>query len=267
MFIRTPGGDEVPFETVAQLDITQGLLKTTHINFQRASEVTAEADRAMVEPAKVIAEIEEHVLPDLLRKYPGLSYGISGMADEERKLGVSLLTGFALAIFGIYALLAIPTKSYLQPLIIMGVIPFGFIGAVFGHWVTGYAFSMMSMIGVIALSGVVVNDSLLLVDYTNTAVAAGADRYSAISEAVRNRFRAIILTSATTFMGLAPMLLERSVQAKEIIPMATSLAFGIVFATVITLLLVPCLYLILEDLQRWWAGSESSANDVSMVSE
>jgi multidrug efflux pump subunit AcrB len=105
------------------------------------------------------------------------------------------------------------------------------------------------------------------VDYTNTAVAAGADRYSAISEAVRNRFRAIILTSATTFMGLAPMLLERSVQAKEIIPMATSLAFGIVFATVITLLLVPCLYLILEDLQRWWAGSESSANDVSMVSE
>ena len=255
MFIRTPEGDEVPFETVAKLDVTQGLLKTTHIDFQRASEVTAEADKERVEPAEVVKEIEEHVMPGLLQKYPGLSYGISGMADEERKLGVSLMVGFGLAILGIYALLAIPTRSYLQPLIIMGVIPFGFIGAVVGHWVTGYAFSMMSMIGVIALSGVVVNDSLLLVDYTNTAMSEGKDRYSAVTEATTRRFRAIMLTSVTTFMGLAPMLLERSVQAQDIIPMAISLAFGIVFATVITLLLVPCLYLMLDDLARWWAGA------------
>ncbi len=136
MFIRTPEGDEVPFDTVARLDITQGLLKTTHIDFQRASEVTAEANRDQVQPSKVIEEIEGHVIPGLLKKYPGLSYAVSGMADEERKLGVSLMFGFALAIFGIYALLAIPTKSYLQPLIIMGVIPFGFIGAVVGHWLT-----------------------------------------------------------------------------------------------------------------------------------
>ena len=255
MFIRTPEGDEVPFETVAKLDVTQGLLKTTHIDFQRASEVTAEADKERVEPAEVVKEIEEHVMPGLMQKYPGLSYGISGMADEERKLGVSLMVGFGLAILGIYALLAIPTRSYLQPLIIMGVIPFGFIGAVVGHWVTGYAFSMMSMIGVIALSGVVVNDSLLLVDYTNTAMSEGKDRYSAVTEATTRRFRAIMLTSVTTFMGLAPMLLERSVQAQDIIPMAISLAFGIVFATVITLLLVPCLYLMLDDLARWWAGA------------
>jgi multidrug efflux pump subunit AcrB len=255
MFIRTPEGDEVPFDTVARLDVTQGLLKTTHIDFQRASEVTAEADKDRVQPSRVVEEIERQVMPGLLKKYPGLSYGISGMADEERKLGVSLMAGFALAIFGIYALLAIPTKSYLQPLIIMGVIPFGFIGAVVGHWVTGHPFSMMSMIGVIALSGVVVNDSLLLVDYTNTAVAAGKDRYSAVTEATTRRFRAIMLTSVTTFMGLAPMLLERSVQAQEMIPMAISLAFGIVFATVITLLLVPCLYLMLDDLARWWSGT------------
>jgi multidrug efflux pump subunit AcrB len=259
MFIRTPQGDEVPFDTVANLDITQGLLKTTHINFQRASEVTAEADRARVQPSKVMAEVEENVLPPLLKKYPGLSYGVSGMADEERKLGVSLMVGFALALLGIYALLAIPTKSYLQPLIIMGVIPFGIIGAIVGHWVTGYAFSMMSVIGVIALSGVVVNDSLLLVDYTNTAMARGADRYTAITEATTRRFRAIMLTSLTTFIGLAPMLLERTVQAQDMIPMAISLAFGIVFATVITLLLLPCLYLMLDDVKRWWSGSAGHA--------
>jgi multidrug efflux pump subunit AcrB len=113
---------------------------------------------------------------------------------------------------------------------------------------------MMSVIGVIALSGVVVNDSLLLVDHTNKAVADGSSRYSAVVDATRRRFRAIMLTSVTTFMGLAPILLERSVQAQDIIPMAISLAFGIVFATVITLLLVPCLYMILDDLDRWWAG-------------
>jgi multidrug efflux pump subunit AcrB len=255
MFIRTPAGDEVPFDTVARLDVTQGLLKATHINFQRASEVTAEADKTIVQPAKVVEEIEQKVMPELMQKYPGLSYGISGMADEERKLGVSLLVGFALAIFGIYALLAIPTRSYLQPLIIMGVIPFGVIGAVVGHWLTGYAFSMMSMIGVIALSGVVVNDSLLLVDYVNKAMTEGEDMHSAVTEATRRRFRAIMLTSATTFMGLAPMLLERSAQAQEMVPMAISLAFGILFATVITLLLVPCLYFILDDCKRWWSGS------------
>jgi multidrug efflux pump subunit AcrB len=263
MFIRTPQGDEVPFDTVANLDVTQGLLKTTHINFQRASEVTAEADRARVEPSKVMKEVEKNVLPALLKKYPGLSYGVSGMADEERKLGVSLMVGFALALLSIYALLAIPTKSYLQPLIIMGVIPFGIIGAIVGHWITGYAFSMMSMIGVIALSGVVVNDSLLLVDYTNKAMARGADCYTAITEATTRRFRAIMLTSVTTFMGLAPMLLERTVQAQDMIPMAISLAFGIVFATVITLLLLPCLYLMLDDIKRWWAGSDDHSDTAS----
>ena len=261
MFIRTPQGDEVPFDTVANLNINQGLLKTTHINFQRASEVTAEVDRERVQPSKVMEEVEKNVLPLLVEKYPGLRYGVSGMADEERKLGMSLMVGFALALLGIYALLAIPTKSYLQPLIIMGVIPFGIIGAIVGHWITGYAFSMMSMIGVIALSGVVVNDSLLLVDYTNKAMERGADRYTAVTQATTRRFRAIMLTSVTTFMGLAPMLLERTVQAQDMIPMAISLAFGIVFATVITLLLLPCLYLMLDDVNRWWTGAGSAADD------
>jgi multidrug efflux pump subunit AcrB len=169
-----------------------------------------------------------------------------------------MLVGFALSLFGIYALLAIPTRSYLQPLIIMGVIPFGIIGAIVGHWVTDFPLSMMSLMGVIALSGVVVNDSLILVDFANKSMAAGAARHTAILEAGTRRFRAILLTSMTTFCGLAPMLLERSVQAQEIVPMAISLAFGIVFATVITLLLLPCLYMVLDDLNRWWQSHEAT---------
>ena len=259
MYIRTPGGDEVPFESVARLDVEAGLLSSTRINFQRAAEVSAEADKSLVEPARVIKDLKENVMPALMEKYPGLSWALSGMADEERKMAISMGVGFGLALFGIYALLAIPTHSYLQPLIIMGVIPFGIIGAVVGHWLMGYPMSMMSVMGIIALSGVVVNDSLILVDYTNKATAAGADTYAAIADAGVRRFRAIMLTSITTFLGLVPMLLEQSAQAQSMIPMAISLAFGIVFATVITLLLVPCLYMILDDLGRWRHRREERA--------
>lgn len=257
MFIRTPNGDEVPFDSVAKLEVKQGLLKSTRINFERAAEITAEADISVVSPANVMADIESRVIPELIAKYPGLRWGVSGIADEELKMVKSMAIGFALALFGIYALLAVPTRSYLQPLIIMGVIPFGIIGAIVGHWVTGYSMSMMSVMGIVALAGVVVNDSLILVDYVNKAVASGTDKYTAIIAAGNRRFRAILLTSLTTFLGLAPMLLEQSAQAKFMIPMALSLAFGIVFATVITLLLLPCLYLILDDLDRWWSNRKS----------
>ena len=256
MYIRTPAGDEMPFETVARLETRQGLLKSTRIDFQRAAEVTAEADIAIVEPAKVMSDIEKKLLPELIAKYPGLTWGISGMADEETKMAVSMGIGFALALFGIYALLAIPTHSYLQPLIIMGVIPFGIIGAIIGHWTMGYDMSMMSVMGIVALSGVVVNDSLILVDFVNKSTAAGQDKTSAILDAGCYRFRAIMLTSATTFLGLGPMLLERSAQAQFMIPMALSLAFGIVFATVITLLLVPSLYMILDDVSRFFSRND-----------
>lgn len=251
MFIRTPSGDEVPFATVAELEVKQGLRKATRINYQRAAEVTAEVNKQLVEPAKIISEVEKNILPNLQNKYPGLTYALSGSAEEEAKMARSMVVGFSLALFGIYALLAVPTKSYLQPLIIMGVIPFGMIGAIFGHWITGYPLSMMSLMGVIALSGVVVNDSLILVDFVNKAVLKGVNRYDAVVEAGTRRFRAILLTSLTTFFGLIPMLLERTSQAESMVPMAISLAFGIMFATVITLLLLPCLYMILEDLALW----------------
>ena len=263
MYIRTPAGDEMPFETVAKLETRQGLLKSTRIDFQRAAEVTAEADIAIVEPAKVMSDIEKKLLPELIAKYPGLSWGISGMADEEKKMAVSMGIGFALALFGIYALLAVPTHSYLQPLIIMGVIPFGIIGAIIGHWTMGYDMSMMSVMGIVALSGVVVNDSLILVDFVNKSTAAGQDKTSAILDAGCYRFRAIMLTSVTTFLGLGPMLLERSAGAQFMIPMALSLAFGIVFATVITLLLVPSLYMILDDLSRFFSRNDIPESELA----
>ncbi len=250
MFIRTPDGDAVPFGSVASLEVKPGLSKTTHINFQRAVEINAEADTERVEPGPITREIFTQFLPELAKKYPGLTFSRSGMSDEEEKMTRSLALGFVISLFGIYALLAIPTKSYMQPLIIMGVIPFGIIGAVVGHVITGYAISMMSLMGIIALSGVVVNDSLIMVDFVNRAVRDGSTTKEAVVMAGTRRFRAILLTSLTTFFGLVPILTESSTQAQVIIPMAISLAFGIVFATVITLLLVPSLYMILQDLGR-----------------
>jgi multidrug efflux pump subunit AcrB len=266
MYIRTPTGGTVPFNSVASLEVKPGFNETTRIDFQRAVEVTAEAEVERVEPGKISADIVANFLPELQQKYPGLGFKMSGMSQEEDKMVHSMIIGFTLALFTIYSLLAVPTKSYLQPLIIMGVIPFGIIGAVIGHMVTGYAISMMSALGIIALSGVVVNDSLIMVDFVNRAVASGMPRAQAAVEAGTRRFRAIILTSLTTFCGLVPILLERSTQATVIAPMAISLAFGIVFATVITLLLVPSLYVILDDLAKLtgFADADAEAEDNSL---
>jgi multidrug efflux pump subunit AcrB len=265
MYIRTPQGDSVPFNSVASVDVQPGFNQTTRIDFKRAVGVTAEAEVEQVEPGKISDEVFNVFLPELARKYPGLTYSMSGMSEEEKKMARSMTIGFTLALFGIYALLAIPTKSYLQPLIIMGVIPFGIIGAVVGHLLLGYAISMMSLLGIIALSGVVVNDSLIMVDYVNRSVAEGEPRARAAVLAGMRRFRAIILTSLTTFCGLVPMLLETSTQATVIIPMAVSLAFGIVFATVITLLLVPSLYVILDDIDRLWRGEKNPGDDARLA--
>ena len=169
------------------------------------------------------------------------------MQAEQRDSIAGLQVGFGIAMFGIFALLAIPLKSYVQPLIIMSAIPFGFVGAVWGHLIVGLNFTMMSLMGLVALSGVVVNDSLVMVDFINRARRRHGDLHAAVREAGATRFRPILLTSLTTFAGLAPLMLERSVQAAFLIPMATSLAFGVIFATFITLILVPTSYLIVED--------------------
>lgn len=250
MMIRTHDGVEVPFSVVATVSVEPGYDEITRVNGQQAITVSAQADKEWVEPTRIVSDITENFMPELKMRYPTIDYQLDGESEETVKLFSSLFAGFGLALLGVYALLAIPLKSYTQPLMIMAVIPFGIVGAMFGHMVVGIAFSMMSFFGVIALSGVVVNDSLIMVDFVNRAKAKGELPLAAVIQAGRRRFRAILLTSLTTFFGLLPMLLESSLQAQVIVPMAVSLAFGILFATVITLLLVPCLYVVLEDCKR-----------------
>jgi multidrug efflux pump subunit AcrB len=186
----------------------------------------------------------------LTADYPGLSYEFAGEEQERRDSFTSTISGFLLALLAIYVLLAIPFRSYSQPLLIMTAIPFGFVGALLGHLLMGYDLSMLSIFGVVALAGVVVNDSLLLIDRINNNRTEGKDTFQATVEGGRRRLRPIMLTSLTTFFGLTPMILETSVQAKFLIPMAISLGFGILFATVITLVLMPSLYVILEDVKQ-----------------
>jgi multidrug efflux pump subunit AcrB len=160
------------------------------------------------------------------------------------------MVNFFLSMILIYALLAVPLKSYSQPLIIMSVIPFGIIGAMFGHIILGMDMSSLSVFGIIAAAGVVVNDSLVMVDFVNKARAEGIALRKAVIMAGSRRFRAILLTSITTFVGLIPIITETSLQAQFVIPMAVSLAFGVLFATVVTLLLIPCMYVALEDVKQ-----------------
>ncbi len=263
MYIRTKDGDEVPFSSVAEVSIEPGFDKMSRINSQRAIKVTAQMDKQVAEPSSVVADIEAHFMKDMMARYPGISYKLDGESEEAGKLLTSLFTGFAIALFGIYALLAIPLKSYMQPLIIMGVIPFGIIGAVIGHIVIGITVDMMSLFGIVALSGVVVNDSLIMVDFVNKNTAKGMPKFEAILNSGRKRFRAILITSLTTFFGLLPMLLEHSLQAQQVIPMAVSLGFGIIFATVITLLLVPCLYIILDDFDIF-VGKKDKTQEIQL---
>jgi multidrug efflux pump subunit AcrB len=226
------------------------------VDRKRVINVTADIDKATVSPDVVRKDITDRILPEILASHSNVSFSLEGEAREQREVTESLGMGAILAIFVIYALMAIPLKSYVQPLVIMSAIPFGLVGAVFGHVLMGIPVSMLSLMGMIALAGVAVNDSLVMIDFVNRARGEGVSMIVAVRESGVARFRAILLTSLTTFAGLSPLLMERSLQAQILIPMATSLAFGVVFATAITLLLVPCLYLGLDDIRllfgRFW---------------
>lgn len=250
MHLRTPSGAMVPFAEIANIEFAQGSPSITRVDQFRSVTVSADAEASIVEARNVIADIKKSFEANIAQQYPGVSFALEGMSQEEQDSLADLALAAVGALLGIYALLAIPLRSYSQPLIIMSVIPFGFIGALVGHIVLGLSFSILSVFGLVALSGVVVNDSLIMVDFVNRARAQGLPIKSAAVRAGMQRFRAIILTSATTFFGLLPIVLERSLQAQIVIPMAISLAFGILFATVITLILIPSLYLMLDDIHR-----------------
>ncbi|MCY3846250.1 MAG: efflux RND transporter permease subunit, partial [Acidobacteria bacterium] len=255
MRIRTPSGGEVPFSVVAQVESGFGFASITRVDRNRSVNVTAAVDPATASAGSVISDLRERVLPEVLAEYPGVFFSFQGVQAEQAETLASLRRGFLLAMLLIYMLLAIPLRSYVQPLIIMAAVPFGAVGAIWGHLLMGLDLSILSVFGLVALTGVVVNDSLVMVDFINGArrdapeetEADGLQR--ALLEAGTVRFRPILLTSLTTFVGLAPLMLERSTAAMTLVPMAVSLAFGVLFATFITLVLVPAIYLILADSQ------------------
>jgi multidrug efflux pump subunit AcrB len=248
MRIRAADGSAVPFFSVARATLGRGFSSIQREDRRRVVSVTAGVDGRVANANEIIADLKRKAVPEIEAIHPRLRISFGGEQREQAEVLGSLIRGWIIALFAIYALLAVPLRSYVQPLIIMAAIPFGLVGAVGGHLIMQYKFSMMSVVGLVALSGVVVNDSLVLVDYINKCRAKGAALQEAIREAGAARFRAILLTSLTTFAGLTPLLLEQSVQAKLLIPMGISLAFGVIFATLITLVMVPISYLILEDL-------------------
>jgi multidrug efflux pump subunit AcrB len=251
LLIRTPQGTNVPLAQIAHVERGRAYTAINRRNGRRTVTVTANVE-PMSQTSQVQATLESDVLPELARQFPGLSYRWEGRQQDMQESTTSLFNGLFLALFAIYALLAVPFRSYSQPIIVMIAIPFGIVGAVLGHILMGYALSLMSLMGIVALSGVVVNDSLVLIDYANRQRREGATPLEAIHQAGGRRFRPILLTTLTTFGGLAPMIFETSRQARFMIPMAISLGFGILFATTISLLIVPCLYLMTEDVRGFF---------------
>lgn len=259
MRIRTPTGQEIPLTQAAEIIEGYGFSEINRTDRKRVINVSATVDGQQANAQEIITDLKRNLLPQLVADYPGLTWDMEGEEKERSESLGSMLNGFKLAMVAIFTLLAIPFRSYSQPLLIMAAIPFGMIGAVLGHIIMGFNLSLLSLFGLVALSGVVINDSLLLIDTANRNRRAGIPLYEAIVSAATRRFRPIVLTSLTTFFGLVPMILETSVQAQFLVPMAISLGFGILFGTGIILLLIPALYLILEDVRRLFGLKEEHA--------
>jgi multidrug efflux pump subunit AcrB len=248
LILRTPAGGETPLKEVVTIERGRAYTVITHRNGRRTMTVTADV-RPRAAAGRIIEALESEALPRLMSRYPGLTYSYQGRQAEQRKSIGSLWKTIPVVLAAIYALLAVPFRSYVQPLIVMISIPFGIVGAAAGHLLMGYSMSMMGVIGIVALSGVVVNNSLVFVDFVNRRRREGIAVRQALLITGATRFRPILLTTLTTFGGLAPMIFETSRQARFLIPMALSLGYGLVFATAITLLLVPSLYAIVEDVK------------------
>ena len=262
MMVRTPSGVFVPLRDVVEIRRGRAFTTINRRDGRRVVQVTADMDNRN-RAGEIENALKAEELPNLASRYPGLQYSFEGRAAEQRESLASLRIGFVLAMIIIFTMLAIPFKSYIQPLIVMASIPFGIIGAILGHMIMGYSLSVVSLFGIVALSGVVVNDSLILIDFANRRRREwGMSIHDAVLDAARQRFRPILLTTATTFGGLAPMMFERALQARFMVPMAISLGYGILFATVITLVLVPCLYMVIEDTLRFHGAAVSGMGKV-----
>ncbi|MDQ7088710.1 MAG: efflux RND transporter permease subunit [Acidobacteriota bacterium] len=259
MRIRTSDGVGVPLAHVARTTVGRGYATIRRVDRARVISVTANVDDARGNAEEILAGVRGGELPEILSRHPGVRYTLEGQQREQRDTISGLTRGFIIALVAIYGLMAIPFRSYIQPVVVMTAIPFGLVGAVWGHVVMGMNLTILSAFGAVALTGVVVNDSLVMVDYVNRRRREGLSLHQAVRTAGVARFRPILLTSLTTFAGLTPLLLEKSMQAQFLIPMAISLGFGVIFATFVTLILVPATYLILEDI-RAGLGFPSSAD-------
>jgi multidrug efflux pump subunit AcrB len=271
--IRTPEGVEVPLEEIAQISYGQGYPTIKRSDRARIINVQSSADKLIADIPSIERDLDESFLPSIRKDFPSLRFSFVGERKEQNESDSSLAQSGWIALFIIYALLAIPFRSYFQPLLVMSVIPFGLIGAVLGHLLFSIPLSQLSMFGIVALTGVVINDSLVLVHYVNQK-SKNSTLLEAAKSAGMARFRPILLTSLTTFVGLLPILFERSLQAQFLKPMAIAIGFGVLFATFITLIMVPCLYLILEDILqtfrrplKWFGVSQDTPPDSIMRTE
>lgn len=264
--IRTAMGEEVPLEAVANVTLEQGYSAIKREDGKRRIVVTADIQESVANAQEILGVLETDLLAELRQKYPTVEISVEGKQQSNAEAMGSLKVGFPLALMGIYLILATIFRSYYQPVIIMIAIPFGLIGAAFGHLIMGYEVTMLSMFGMVALSGIVVNDSIVLIEHVNSRVHNGEPLLEALANGGARRFRAIFLTSVTTFAGLSPLMFEKSMQAQFLIPMAISITFGVAFATVITLVLIPCLVAILNDTQRLlhflWKGHMPAREEV-----
>jgi multidrug efflux pump subunit AcrB len=251
LLIRTPEGGEIPLEQAAFIERGHSFTTIEREGGGRVVDVTADVDTDVTSGNEVTASLQSAFLPELMADYPGLSYELSGEQQEQRETMAALGQGFMIALLVMFGLMAVAFRSYLQPLVILFAIPFGLVGAVGGHLLMGYNLSLISVLGIVALSGVVVNDSLVLIAAVNDYRKEGQEPLEAVASGGARRFRPILLTSLTTFFGLMPMILETSVQARFLIPMAISLGFGVLFVTVITLVIVPAGYMATEDVKNF----------------
>lgn len=250
MYIRTSDGREVPFSAVATYRVETGYQSIERVDRLRTLEVVADVADDGAAPRAIVESILQNDAPKWLQMYPGLSITMDGELQEEIEFQQAMVYLGMLSMLVIFGLMAVAFKSYWQPFLVLTAVPFGLMGAIFGHWILGWQVSMFSIMGVIACAGVVVNDNLVLIDRINNLRAEGMDLESALLQGATDRFRPIILTSVTTFVGLVPIMLETSVQAQFLIPMVVSLSFGVMFATGVTLVLVPALYLLGDDIGK-----------------
>lgn len=247
--MATPMGVRVPLDEVAQLETARGYSTLTRVDSKRAFTVQAIIDPTEANANELTASLEED-FADFSKRFPNVAWSFEGQKADMAESMSGIVRGFAIAVLLIYLIVAILFKSYTQPLLVMAAIPISFLGVVFGHLLMGLDLTLLSLIGSVALAGVVVNDSLILVDLINRKRYAGMPLNQAVREGSKGRLRAILLTSITTIAGLAPLMMEKSFQAQFLVPMAVSLVFGLAFATVLTLVFVPAMYLILEDVRR-----------------